>query len=103
MTWSSQKSLTDSVQITDGKWAVSSGAIRILERGYDRVLAFGDTSWQDYIMKAKVTVTGFDSSRLAYNPPSYGPSLAILMRWKGHTTYPIAGPQPLEGYLPLGG
>jgi hypothetical protein len=103
VTWSSQKSLTDSVQIPDGKWAVSSGKIRVVERGYDRILAFGDTTWQDYVMKAKVTVTGFDSSLLAYSSPSNGPSIAMLMRWKGHTSDPIGGTQPLAGYLPLGG
>jgi hypothetical protein len=95
--------MTDSVQITDGKWALASGKIRVVERGYDRVLAFGDTTWQDYVMMAKLTVTGFDSSLLAYNSPSNGPSIAFLMRWKGHTTNPIPERQPLEGYLPLGG
>jgi hypothetical protein len=102
VTWSSAKSMTDSVQITDGKWALSSGKLRLVERGYDRILAFGDTTWTDYVMTAKLSVSGFDSSVLAYNSPSNGPSIAFLMRWAGHTTYPVATPQPLEGYLPLG-
>ena len=103
VTWASTKSMTDSVQITDGKWALSSGRIRVVERGYDRVLAFGDTTWQDYVMTARLSVSGFDSSLLAYSSPSNGPSIAFLMRWKGHTTNPIPAKQPLEGYLPLGG
>jgi hypothetical protein len=103
VTWSSTKSMTDSVQIADGKWALASGKLRVVERGYDRVLAFGDTTWRDYVMMARLSVSGFDSSLLAYNSPSNGPSIAFLMRWTGHTTYPVATPQPLEGYLPLGG
>ncbi|MCC6396391.1 MAG: hypothetical protein IT282_05190, partial [Bacteroidetes bacterium] len=102
VTWSSAKSLSDSVQVVDGRWAVSSNKIHVVERGYDRNLGFGDTTWQDYVMTAKLSVSGFDSSLLAYSAPSNGPCIAFLMRWNGHTNNPIASPQPLEGYLPLG-
>jgi hypothetical protein len=73
-----------------------------VERGYDRVIAIGDTTWQDYEITAKLSISGFDSSATAYDPPSNGPAMAFLMRWKGHTDSPIANPQPKEGYLPLG-
>ena len=102
VTMSSAKSLTDSVQITDGRWALTSGFARVVEPGYDRVLALGDTTWTDYEITTRLKVTGIDSSRVAYSSPSNGPSLAYLMRWTGHTNDPVPGKQPLEGYLPLG-
>jgi regulation of enolase protein 1 (concanavalin A-like superfamily) len=100
--FTSAGSLTDSVQVTDGRWQVASGKARIVERGYDRVLAIGDTTWHDYEMTAKLSVSGFDSSSTAYDAPSNGPSMAFLMRWMGHTDSPITISQPKEGYLPLG-
>lgn len=98
----SAKSLTDSVQIVDGRWAVNSGFAQIAERGYDRLIAIGDTTWKDYEITAKLKVTGMDSSFVAYSSPSNGPAIAFLMRWVGHTNNPVPGMQPLEGYLPLG-
>lgn len=95
-------SLTDSVQVTDGRWSVAGGKATILERGYDRVIAIGDTTWQDYEITARLSIAGLDSSATAYDAPSNGPAMAFLMRWKGHTDSPITIPQPKEGYLPLG-
>ena len=99
---SSAKSLSDSVQVVDGRWTVVSGAAQIVERGYDRILAVGDTSWRDYEATVRLKVTGMDTTVVAYNTPSNGPGLGLLMRWVGHTNDPIPGKQPLEGYLPLG-
>ncbi len=99
--WGSATSLKDSVQVVDGKWALNGSAARATERGYDRCFAIGDTTWQDYEATMKLTVRGLDSSSTAFDAPSSGPAVGILMRWKGHSTNPIAG-QPLAGYLPLG-
>lgn len=99
--WGSSTSLKDSVQVVDGKWELVGGNARATERGYDRCFAIGDTTWQDYETTMKLTVLGFDSSSKAFDAPSSGPAVGILMRWKGHSTNPIAG-QPLAGYLPLG-
>ena len=99
--WGSSTSLRDSAQIVDGKWEVVSGNARATERGYDRCFAIGDTTWQDYEATMKLTVRGYDSTSGAFDAPSSGPAVGILMRWKGHSTNPIAG-QPLAGYLPLG-
>jgi len=78
-----------------------SGKPRVIERGYDRCFAIGDTTWQDYEVTVRLTVRGYDSSSKAFDPPSSGPAIGILMRWAGHTTNPIGG-QPLAGYLPVG-
>jgi hypothetical protein len=99
---SSAKSLSDSVQVVDGRWAVASGSAQIVERGYDRLLAVGDTSWKDYDATVRLKVTGLDTTLVAYNAPSNGPGIGLLMRWAGHTNDPIPGRQPLEGYLPIG-
>jgi hypothetical protein len=45
--FTSAKSLSDSVQVTDGRWDVNAGFARILERGYDRILAIGDSTWKE--------------------------------------------------------
>lgn len=102
VTMSATKSLTDSVQVTDGRWAINGGFAQIVERGYDRVIAVGDTTWTDYEITTRLKIKGIDSSLVAYASPSNGPAIAYLMRWSGHTNDPITGKQPLEGYLPLG-
>jgi hypothetical protein len=99
--WGSTTSLRDSVQIVDGKWELVGGKARATERGYDRIFAIGDTTWQDYEVTTKLTVYGLDSTGVGFDPPSSGPAIGILLRWSGHTTNPIGG-QPLAGYLPLG-
>jgi hypothetical protein len=99
---SSAKSLTDSVQVVDGRWTVSGGAAQIQERGYDRILAIGDTAWKDYDAVVRLKVMGLDTSLVAYAAPSNGPGIGLLMRWAGHTNDPNPGRQPLEGYLPIG-
>jgi hypothetical protein len=101
VTWSGANALKDSVQIVDGKWEMVSGKPQAIERGYDRMFAIGDTTWQDYEVTVRLTVHGYDSTSKAFERPSSGPAIGILMRWGGHTTNPIGG-QPLAGYLPLG-
>ena len=99
--WGSSTSLKDSVQIVDGKWELVGGKAQATERGYDRIFAIGDTTWQDYEVTAKLNVHGIDSTDVGFGFPSLGPAIGILMRWTGHTNNPIGG-QPLPGYLPLG-
>jgi len=103
--WSSGSSLVDSAQVVDGKWEVTSGGVTILEAGYDRLIAIGDTSWSDYEVTAEVTVHGIDSTSEAFHWTSGGPGVGIIMRWEGHTDEPAFDPpieQPRSGYLPLG-
>jgi hypothetical protein len=95
--------LADSAQVVDGKWALMDGGARILEAGYDRMLAIGDTTWSDYEVTAKLTVWGIDSSFAAWDQNNGGPGVGFLMRWKGHTNKPtLSITQPLTGYLPCG-
>jgi len=104
--WSSSSSLSDSAQVVDGKWEVASGGVRVLEAGYDRLIAIGDTTWNDYEVTVEVTVHGIDSTSAAFHWTSGGPGVGVIMRWEGHTDEPVYDPpiiQPLSGYLPLGG
>jgi hypothetical protein len=97
--------LADSVQISDGKWGLMGGGVRILEPGYDRIITIGDTTWTDYEVTAKVTVHSLDSIQAAWGSSSGGPGIGFVMRWKGHTDAPVFSPpitQPISGYLPLG-
>jgi len=103
--WSSTSSLSDSAQVVDGKWGVTPDGVRVLEAGYDRLIAIGDTSWTDYEVTAEVTVHGIDSTAEAFQAISGGPGVGLIMRWEGHTNEPVYDPpidQPRSGYLPLG-
>jgi hypothetical protein len=103
--WSSTSSLGDLAQVVDGKWEMGSGTVSILEAGYDRLIAIGDTLWTDYQVTVEITVHGIDSTAEAFHWTSGGPGVGIIMRWEGHTDEPVLDPpidQPLSGYLPLG-
>jgi hypothetical protein len=105
VSWESPTSLQDSAQVVDGNWAVVPGGIRVIGLGYDRAIAIGDTTWDDYEITARMTVNRIDSTAQAFGPVSAGPALGFLMRWKGHTDQPAFDPpitQPLSGYLPYG-
>ena len=84
--------------------AACEGA-RILEPGYDRLIAIGDTTWKNYEVTTTVTVWGIDSTASAFDAANGGPGLGFLLRWKGHTSTPVFSPpisQPLSGYTPSG-
>jgi hypothetical protein len=103
--WSGAGTLQDSAQVVDGKWAIGAGGITPLERGYDRLVSIGDTTWTDYEVSAKFAVQHIDSTATAFDEINAGPGLGFLLRWNGHTTTPPFFPpitQPLTGYLPLG-
>jgi uncharacterized repeat protein (TIGR02543 family) len=93
--WSSAASIQDVAQVVDGLWTLEADSIRPAELGYDRLVAIGDVSWDDYEVTVPITINGTD-------PLSSGPGVGILMRWTGHTDDPISDWQPKSGYLPLG-
>jgi hypothetical protein len=105
LSWGSGTSLMDSAQVVDGRWGVVAGGARILNLGYDRAIAIGDTTWDDYEVTARMTVHRIDSTTQAFGPISGGPALGFLMRWKGHTDQPPFTPpitQPVSGFIPYG-
>lgn len=96
--WDNVNELTDVVQVVDGLWDYSSNGARVLEWGYDRILAIGDLGWTDYEITVPITVHARDDLDLGY--PSIGPGIGIVTRWQGHSNW--QGRQPNIGYLPMG-
>ncbi|MCA8942746.1 MAG: DUF1349 domain-containing protein [Planctomycetes bacterium] len=91
--WGTVSDIQERAQVVDGKWSLEGIGVRTAEPGYDRLIAAGDTCWDDYEVECQITMNSLS--------PSSG-GVGILMRWNGHTDYPIAGTQPKSGYLPLG-
>ncbi len=80
--WSNVNDIQQVAQIVDGRWALEDGGVRIVQPGYDRVLAIGDESWDNYEVRLSVTthdLTNIDPSGRD------GGGFAIGMLWTGHT------------------
>ncbi|VEP12678.1 conserved hypothetical protein [Hyella patelloides LEGE 07179] len=91
--WSSVEEIQDVAQVIDGKWAIEGDTVRTVEPGYDRLIGIGDIAWEDYEITVPITLNG---------AAGRGTGVGFLMRWQGHTDYPISGRQPKTGFLPLG-
>jgi hypothetical protein len=90
--WETALSIQSVSQVVDGKWQIANGEVHTVEVGYDRIIAIGDRTWQDY--EATVPIT-FHSIAQTNHQPGVG----ILLRWQGHTT---DGDQPSTQWWPLG-
>lgn len=96
--WSDVKNIQDVVQIVDGHWEITSRGLQNLDTYYDRVVAFGDTSWKNYEVFTSVTFHTFTPPEVG--PPTYNVShAAIAMRWDGHDKDDL---QPHRKWYPLG-
>jgi hypothetical protein len=96
--WSKVKSITDAVQIVDGRWKLEPDGVRILDPYYDRILAFGDRTWTDYTVTAEVTFHSYAPP--LGRAPTYGVSHAALAaRYPGHFADRL---QPHVQWYPLG-
>lgn len=96
--WSQVSAIGDVAQVVDGQWIIEGDTVRCVVMDYDRLIAIGDLTWQDY--EATVPITVHATDPYGYDPPSYGPAVGILCRWIGHSD---DGSQPLQGIYPLGG
>jgi regulation of enolase protein 1 (concanavalin A-like superfamily) len=95
--WGTVTNLQDVVQVADGLWEVSNGGARPVELGYDRLLTFGDQSWDNYELRLSVTTHDL----LNVDPSGRdGGAFIIGMLWTGHTDTPVAGTQPKSGWEP---
>ena len=99
--WRTVTNMHEAVQVVDGLWALGSEGIRPVLVGYDRVVAFGDETWEDDC-EVTVAITAHAIDPAAYNPISVSPGMGIVTKWSGHTDYPVAWPQPHAGWLPAG-
>ncbi|MCL7413497.1 MAG: DUF1349 domain-containing protein, partial [ANME-2 cluster archaeon] len=93
--WSSVTSIQDPVQVVDGLWIKEPNSIRPSVIGYDRLIAVGNMTWDDYEITVPITINEpLDSSS------PHGPNFGVIMRWQGH--YDRDGTQPRPGWWPLG-
>jgi len=97
--WSSVITIPSVAQVVDGLWTKEADSIRPVVLAYDRLVAIGDMTWDDYEVTVPVTIHEVDMDT---GPASGGPGLGILMRWTGHTDSPVPGWQPKSGWNPFG-
>ncbi|MCK5469122.1 MAG: hypothetical protein KAI99_11445, partial [Cyclobacteriaceae bacterium] len=96
--WSKVKQIQDVVQVVDGNWKITEKGLHNIDTYYDRVVAFGDSTWRDYEVWTTVTFHAFTAP--AKGPPTYNVShAAIASRWPGHDTDEF---QPHRKWYPLG-
>ena len=98
--WGKVDRIEDAAQIVDGLWKIEDSGVRTVEAGYDRLIAVGDITWEDYEIVVPITVHALNPN--GWRHPSGGPAVGLLVYWSGHTDYPRAGWQPKSGWLPLG-
>lgn len=99
--WRDVRYIQDAAQVVDGKWQLVKEGVRSIRPGYDRLIAIGEISWQDYEVVTTVTIHRLDFENVGPVSGS-GPAVGILMRWAGHTDNPVANWQPKSGYNPFG-
>ena len=96
--WSEVNNIQDVVQVVDGQWEITDFGVRNKDIYYDRVLAFGDDSWENYEVETTVTFHSFTPP--VKGPPTYNVShAAIATRWPGHDVDDL---QPHRKWFPLG-
>ena len=101
--WSNTASIQDVAQIVDGLWIKEQNSIRPAKIGYDRLIAIGDMTWQDYEITSTITInTPLDSSR------PIKPNFGFITRWQGHQDWNSSMlpewqfKQPRPAWYPLG-
>jgi hypothetical protein len=98
--WESMASLTDSAQVVDGLWESGGGGLRPTNVGYDRLVAIGDTTWQDFEVVVPINIHSYDPN--GYGTINGRPSVGLFFGWAGHTDNQFPGWQPKTGYTPFG-
>ncbi|WP_109314033.1 Ig-like domain-containing protein [Ruegeria sp. AU67] len=94
--WSSVTNLQNVTQVVDGDWTITADGVRTTQPGYDRILTFGDQSWDNYEVNLSLTINDINNGTTRD-----GAGLGFGMLWGGHTNDPISGWQPLTGYNPI--
>ena len=97
--WATAESVTDEIQIVDGKWTIEGGTLRNLDVGYDRVFTIGDRSMTDYEVTFPFVVHKVDEE--GFNSVSGTPALGFTLGWTGH--YAVGNETPFWGYWPSTG
>ncbi len=90
--WTGATAISDVAQVVDGRWTLDGDGVRIIDDGYDRLIAIGDMTWEDYEIEARVTFQNL------------GLGVGFLHRWLGHNETPphVPGMIPRLGFRPIG-
>ena len=90
--WSAQTSISDAAQIVDGLWTLEADSVRPTIVGYDRLIAIGEMTWQDYEVVVPITIHSVPD-------PNKG-GVGMIVRWQGH--FLEGAEQPRTGWWNLG-
>ncbi|MGQ4647525.1 Ig-like domain-containing protein [Lyngbya aestuarii] len=93
--WSSVTNIQDVAQVVDGLWTLEGNGVRTAEPGYDRLIAIGDASWDNFEVTVPITIN-------ALRTGPEGSGVGVIVGWNGHTDNPVTAWQPKSGFLPLG-
>lgn len=97
--WSNAANIQDVAEVLDGYWEIQADGIRSIQMNYDRLVAVGDLTWQDYEVTATITIHDFDPGVFDPNPSGVWAGVGFLLRWPGHVD---DSAQPHLGVFPLG-
>lgn len=98
--WNSVSQIQDVAQVVDGRWKIANGTLQNEQLNYDRLVALGDLTWDEYEVEVPLTMHGIDPG--GFNPPSGEPAVGIILRWPGHRPRD-PNEQPYIEFMPLGG
>jgi len=96
--WASTAAISEVATVVDGRWQLEGDSVRTVEPGYDRLIAIGDVTWENYEVTVPITVYGLAAD--GYDYPSNGPGIGLGMRWPGHIV--VDDTQPSIGWHTLG-
>ncbi|NBD31923.1 MAG: DUF1349 domain-containing protein [Cyanobacteria bacterium] len=91
--WSSVTDIQNVAQVVDGKWAVEGDTVRTLEPGYDRLIAIGETTWDNYEVTSTININEI--------PSDTDNGVGFIVGWTGHTEDGKEN-QPKSGFNPYG-
>ncbi|MCG2461627.1 hypothetical protein K8352_12775 [Flavobacteriaceae bacterium F89] len=96
--WKDVKQIQDVAQVVDGHWEITKSGLHNKDVFYDRIVAIGDDTWQDYEVSTTVTFHSFTPPALG--PPTYEIShAAISSRFPGYDNDSL---QPHRKWYPIG-
>lgn len=96
--WAAAGNPSEQAQVVDGDWTVGVDGVQPVATGYDRLLAFGDSTWTDYRIGTTFTVESVNTA--GFGGVSSQPLVGLVMRWPGHSD--SGGTQPRWGFWPAG-
>jgi hypothetical protein len=80
--WSAAPSIMAVTQPVTGGFEIVGDEVVTTNPGYDRLLAIGDLTWNDYEITVPVTVESLNDSE--WGPPSNGAGVGFITGWQGH-------------------